>query len=298
MNNNIIPLDLWGGEQTFTVATSTYKINRSYGLFSNITVSLFGICKIKTLGYDVKNINLFLNEYTSDYDFYNDLFIKKEDMTEELITADEANDFINQVHPTNMGLSRGWGSFRISDLNNVLPTISKIYNYFYTVNRDVLHKIKKLEEVVKEQSTSAFVWARKTDKTGENSVPSAEKYLQEINKHTDIKNIYVQTDDPTVIEEFTKISDDRIVILNMLPISTNQSGFHYQLRDVSNDEFYEKYNTTKIEYLQNMLAMTYTAANCKLYVGYPGNLTSILPIIKNSFDGCILFLNSEQLVDI
>ena len=296
MTENHIELDLWGGHQKFETNKLIYHINRPCGLFSNITVAMYGICKIKSLGFDVKTIDFYLQDYERHYNFYDDLFIKKDLPSGGLISLEEAILFMDTVHPTKYGLSRGRNDFYKQDLEKVMPIAKKIYNHYFSVNKKIVRTIRNIEKEILYRD-AVFIWARKTDKTVESDVPSVNRYLKEVNSCTNIKHIYIQTDDFEVAEEFQLIDDARITVLGILPISNaNSHGFHVNLSHVSGEQFFNDYKMSKIEYLRNLLAMVHIAAKCKYYIGYPGNLTTVIPCIKNSFKNCILFLNAQELI--
>jgi len=285
--NNIINLELWGGSHQFDINQKLFKLNRQYGLFSNITVAIYGIAKIKTLGYDVDIINFYLAEYAADYDFYHDLFILSHD---NLLTLEEADELINTIQPTSHGLTRGWNMFFKEDLDKVRDITYKIYTKYFSPNSDVLFQYKNIIEKnnINFQKT-AFIWARKTDKINEIKIPSAYEYYEPIKNNDTIDCILVQTDDITVVNEFISIKDSRIKILNDIPLSDGQSGFHERLYSITNELFIEKYNISKICYLQKIFAMVNIASECEYVVCYPGNLTTMIPLIRKSFHNCILF---------
>jgi len=294
---SIIELDLWGGRQRFDTDTGVYTIYRPYGLGSNITVSMFGIAKIKSLGYNVNTLELFLEEYELNYNFYKELFVKKILPGNELLSTDEATQFISSIHPTNYGLSSGWARFNESGILNTMPILSKIYNQYYTITDEILYKIHSLRQSINCED-SIFVWARRTDKISENTIPSTERYLEEIYKCNTRGFIYIQTDDINVAQEFLKINDPRIVVLQILPmVDGTTNSFHTRLYSMSSDTFEAEYKMSKCEYLQTWLALTHIAAKCKYYVGYPGNLTTLIPIMRGSFDECILFHDATRLVE-
>jgi len=297
--SNIIPLDLWGGNLSFDIDRSTFILNRQYGLFSNITVGMFGVCKIKSLGYNVQNIDFYLAEYDNNYNFYNDLFIKKDiSSNNELLTLSEAEFFMNTVHPTSHGLSRGWNIFYKEDLEKVMSILQKLYYHYFESNNAIMGIKDFIKNINYMQShNTAFIWARKTDKFNETQLPSADRYLSEINNYSNIQNIYLQTDDPTVVSDFQQINDNRIKYLNSIPMSSNSSGFHERLYMISNEEFMNKYQISKIQYLQQILAMVSLAAESEYFVGYPGNLTTIIPMIKGSFNNCLLFKDDRNLIE-
>ncbi len=285
--SNIINLELWGGSHQFDTNQKIFKLNRQYGLFSNITVAIYGIAKIKTLGYDVDSINFYLAEYAINYDFYHDLFISSHN---DLLSFEEADKLINTIQPTSHGLTRGWNMFFKEDLDKVRDIAYKVYTKYFSPNNDVL---LEYENITKKNNINfqktAFIWARKTDKTNEIKIPSANEYYDSIKNINSIDSILVQTDDNTVVDEFLSIKDSRINILNDIPLSDSKSGFHERLYSITDKSFIEKYNMSKISYLQKIFAMVNTASKCEYVACYPGNLTTMIPLIRKSFHNCILF---------
>jgi hypothetical protein len=142
---------------------------------------------------------------------------------------------------------------------------------------------------------TVFIWARKTDKIVENEVPSVDNYLRVLYKNNLEKNkIILQTDDIEVFNEFkNKIS---IKMINELPFSDDSKGFHVKLNSVSNDIFYDKYKMTKVEYLQKLLSLVIIASKCKHVIIYPGNLATVIPIIRGNFDDVYSFFDTENLI--
>jgi len=134
------------------------------------------------------------------------------------------------------------------------------------------------------------VWARRTDKTIETVVPTTEQYLEQIEKCKEVNRVFIQTDDKEVAEQFSNVNDARFVVLPDLPLAyNNHIGFHSNMNAIPWRVFELEYKMSKVEYLQTFLALTYFAASCKYYIGYPGNLTTMVPLIRRSFDNCFLF---------
>ena len=296
MIDNINDFSLWGGNNSYDIASETLTINRQYGLYSNIIISLFGVCMLKQTSYRVSNIRLCLNEYEHNYDFYNDFFQTQQNSFD--ISEEEANLVVNNLHPTNYGLSDPSHRFNKQKLEELLPILIKLYNKFYTINNDTACEIENIVNAYNiDYSTSAFVWARKTDKVIESNIPNTIDYIRQLD-NTDVKKIYFQTDDTSVLEEITaiKTTDDRIVVLNELPISNDvNKGFHNYLYSISNTDFTNQHNMSKRNYLRKFLAITNIASKCNYFVSYPGNMLTIVPLMRQSFNNCILFIDNQNI---
>ena len=307
-NKHIESLDnfsLWGGDNSFDISSETLTINRVYGLYSNITVTIYGICMLKSMGYDVKKIKFYLSEYENNHDFYNDFFITK-DISGEIISTDEANAVLRDLVPTTYGLSsKNNRQPQEKDIANNIHALYKIYHYFFEHNNIIATEI---DDIIKNNNISldntAFIWARKTDKPHENQVPYASSYMRELNKYTDFNTILLQTDDTSVVSEFMELQDSRIKYLKEIPYSNSSDlvldkytrGFHNNLNSVSIDSFTNSYGMSKIEYLRKFLALTYIASKSQYLVCYPGNGTTIIPILRQGFNNCILFFNNTTII--
>jgi hypothetical protein len=286
-----IVLDLWGGSQNYSLENKTYSVKRLYGLYSNLTVSLYGIAKLSFMGYEVKELSLILEEYDINKNFYTSLFKNQNStLNFENISQEEKDFFLRYCEPNKLGLGR-----ERKDLNfNIL---SKIYQKFYQPSEDcVLKKQKIIKEKNLNLNETVFVWARKTDKVYETSIPTIDTYLKLL-KTFDLsgKKIVIQTDDYSVLEEFKKTDLD-FTTLDVLPYSYTNDSFHSNLNSVTDENFYKKYKQTKEEYLQYLSALVLIMSECKFSVSYPGNLTTVVPLIKGSFDGHFGFINDNTLI--
>ena len=147
------------------------------------------------------------------------------------------------------------------------------------------------------RSKDIFIWARKTDKPNECSVPEPYSYIKAIEKYrTNDSKIFIQTDDLSVSNSFLNMNINNLIILNELPICDSNIGFHNRLCDVSDIDFELKHSISKIDYLAKFLALTNIASKCQYFVCYPGNMITMITIIKNTFNNSILFLNKDEYI--
>jgi hypothetical protein len=108
-------------------------------------------------------------------------------------------------------------------------------------------------------------------------------------------NIILQTDDIAIYDEFNNKINCKI--LNEVPFSDDSKGFHVNLNLINNDTFYSKYNMSKIEYLQKMISLVIIASKCKHVIIYPGNLSTVIPIIRGNFYNVYNFSDNKNLMD-
>lgn len=290
-NGDTIELNLWGGSQIYIKRSKKYILVRDCGLFSNITVSMFAIFLLTINGYDVDDIELTMTDYFHNYNIYPLLFFKKDiKLSFEDISDEEIKFFVRNCHPTMCGLGlKDWGQIASTPQNFNLSITKKIIDRFYTPTDDVYdlyNKMLKEKDII--NNDYIFIWARKTDKIEETQVPSAQKYYELLKEKNLLSSkIFIQTDDKTVFNDFSSLglTFDHF---KSIPFAKGYS-FHRSISTTPDDIFYEDYSITKEEYVKQMICVVLLAVNAKLSFIYPGNPTTVVPMFKNTFDGCILF---------
>lgn len=283
--------ELWGGDHNYNKQTKTYKIDRPYGIFSNMTVSTYGIFLLEMNGYKVENLQFILNEYIPGEDIYSDLFeLNPKKIEWNNFEESKLSHFQQRCFPTSFGLT-----WNIQDLD--LEITNEIIQKFFQPNEEVLSTYKK---IIKEKNIdlndTLFIWARKTDKINETKIPEVSEYLKVIQENNlPNKKVILQTDDITVFDEFKKQGLD-FDYLELIPFSTDGSAFHGRLDMISDEFFKEKYGITKLEYIKYMFISSLICKNSNYSIIYPGNPTTYIPMMKNSFENCILFTNSNSYI--
>jgi hypothetical protein len=286
-------LNLWGGEHYVSLRDEIYYLKRPYGFFSNITVSIYGILKFTQFGYKPKTLSLNLLEYDMNRDFYPDLF-KTSDTYFDIFDI-PFEDFLRQMRlcePNLLGVGR-----TKTDCNNEI--LNKVLRKYFVLSDPV---VQHIEDIKKEYNlncnNTVFVWARKTDKVIETSIPDVCDYIDVLNK-IDLtgKDLIIQSDDYTVYEDFKK-NNINYRSLNVLPIKKdNSNGFHVNLYHQSDEQFFENFGMSKVEYLQKMLALTYIASECETVILYPGNLATYIPIIRGCWNNVYSFKDKNNFIN-
>lgn len=291
MTSNIITLDLWGGQQTYNKTTETYSINRYAGLFSNITVAMYGILKLYEQKLSVKHIKLALNEYVDETtDLYDSLFITNLNLLNlHTYSNEEIQYALNYGTPSFLGLGREKSHLSLGLYNN-------IYNTYFQYNNTSNLVSEIIDKYNIDYNNTVFIWARQTDKITEIDLPTLENYNTIlVNNNLLNYSILLQTDDLNIVDSVLD-KYKHIKILYEMPFTQDGKGFHVNLKSISDQDFINKYQYNKITYLKKMLAMTLIASKSRYYISYPGNLTTFIPILKNTFDNCFSFKNSKKLL--
>jgi hypothetical protein len=249
---------------------------------------MYGVFLLHKNGYEVENIEFILNEYIPNTDIYGELFrMGKEKFNLKKFTPQEIDYFESRCFPTSYGLS--W------DIVNIDLRISnEIIKKFFSPSTDVL---SLYEKVIREKkinlNNTLFIWARKTDKIMETNIPEVIEYVKVINENNlNAKNIILQTDDYSVFKEFES-TGLKFDYLDVIPFSIDGGGFHGRMDMKSDEEFHKNFNLTKLEYIKYMFVTSMVCKNSHTCIIYPGNPSTYIPMIKNTYENCYLFKNGN-----
>jgi hypothetical protein len=276
-------------EHNFDEATGVYTLHRAYGMGSNILVAIHGLAKVISQGHRPKKIVFKPAEYFTGLNIHHMLF----EPIEKAISQETAASLVRDLYPTAFGLSNNWQGFDKRLVESHLPALQSLMHYF-SPNwhvKDQMLKIFAAESM--DLARTTFIWARGTDKAKELDLPTADDYIKLARKIAPTNMMIVQTDDMTIAKIFK--ADSSVKLLNQLPLADNK-GFHNNLHKITDIDFIKSNGITKLDYLSRFMALVFLAAQCKVFVGYPGNLTTLIPILRGTFDGCYLFKNATQLV--
>ncbi len=148
------------------------------------------------------------------------------------------------------------------------------------------------EQIMKQHkidlTVTTFVWARKTDKVTECTMPSAAEYNLLLDIHgAKSTDVIVQTDERAVLDEFTR---EGIVhrYIDVLPLSSGAQGFHHTDGCLSEADFQAKFSMSKVEYNVRFMALIRIASLCKTVIISPGNLQCLIPLMRRSTRGCVV----------
>lgn len=179
-NDELIVLNLWGGQQTYYKKEKKYSIIRSCGIFSNLTVILYGIFVLKVKGYDVEDLEIVMTDYYFDKDVYPILFRKNNtQLNFDDISEEEINFFWDNCCPSICGLGlKNWSSTQSTKENFGLKITNKIIQKYFLPSYEVLKSYNKMRlDKNLYNDDYIFIWARKTDKVEETNVPNVKNIL-------------------------------------------------------------------------------------------------------------------------
>jgi hypothetical protein len=296
-DDKIITLNFWGGEQTYNKITKTYRMVRSSGIFSNLTVSIYAIFVLSISGYEVENIELEMTDYLVGYNIYPLIFEKKKiNLFFDDIPIDEIVYFLKFNHPTNLGLNF---SVNTSKTNFNFKITNKIIEKFFCFNSKVLEVYREMVSNKKLiDGNYIHIWARRTDKIFEISIPPVDLFLSETYKiKQDKDRMILQTDDEEFLQEFIK-KDKNIEYFNCIPFAKPEihQSFHQKISYIGRDQFLHHYGMSVEHYVIKMCCVVLFSVNSKKSIIYPGNPSTIIPLYRNSFDQCVLFINNNQII--
>lgn len=290
-------LDLWGGQHVYYKNSKSYIITRDCGLFSNLTIMIYGIFVLYTNGYEIENIKITMTDYFLDKDVYSMLFkITDSKLSFSDLTKEDIGFFLSECHPSMCGLGlKNWTQVASTKENFNLEITNRIISKFFTPNEIVINMYKTMLKTKNiEDNNYIFVWARRTDKVEEVSIPNAKRYVEVLESNQLLEErIFIQTDDPTMVQEFHDLNLN-FERFEQIPLAKGFS-FHRLISRTNDEDFMNDFNITKEEYMAQMLCVVLLASNAKKCIIYPGCATTVVPMYKNSFDNCILFKDNLNL---
>jgi hypothetical protein len=295
--DNILNLDLWGGSQVYYKDTESFVITRDCGFFSNVTVAMFGIFILSINGHKIKNFKLTMTDYSYD-DIYPHFFTQNDeydlnfsDLSEEVI-----HYFYHNSYPSKFGLGFPKSNF-IGEYKDVLnlDITDRIIKKFFTPNKMVnVYFDKMFTNKNLKKDDYVFIWARRTDKIEENSIPNALKYYDLLKEEILLNDrIIIQTDDKTMIDEFNDLNFS-FEYFDEIPFAKGYS-FHRLISKTPDEEFFNNFNIDKNEYMTQIICIVLLALNAKKCLIYPGCGATVVPIYKNTYNNCFLFQNDTNL---
>jgi len=274
------------GHHEFDPDTNILYFNRNCGIGSNVTVLMHFLMDLKLKGIYPENIKTKLTDY-KDIDMYEENFyidknnlIKWRDFSNSEIEA-----FMQKAKPSELGLGTCKEEINLHITNLLLTTFFNFTKKVYDESNEIIKKYN-----IKDYN---FIFWRKSDKIGEikDGYPDLCDGLSILKTKL---NLIAQTDDYSIFEELKQFND--ITILNELPLSkTFNHGVHYMCKDMTNEEYKQKYGHDYKDHITKLLAIIYIASKSKIFVGYPGNLSFLVAVLRNSFENVYFFKNKNSL---
>jgi len=245
----------------------TFKISRWCGLGSNLIVLINLLVKMK-IDYDIVPENIITNlAVYKNYNIYNKLlYINKAKIND---FKNLSNDYLDSCFLKKSNISvYGLGNKR-DDID--LDLMKIIFDAYFNMTDLV---IDRANQIIKKYNINLsnfnFVLWRKTDKTTEiEDYPKLSEALELLNG--DFSNLIAQTDDLVIYEEFKKYKN--IIILKELGFCSNNNGLHHEI-------YHNPNKFDEHEHLLNLFAIIYIASKSNMFIGYPGNLSLIVSILK------------------
>lgn len=288
----------WGCH-TYNSETKTLNWSRNSGIFSNIMVIMHSLTDLWLKNMLPVSINTKLSDYNG-FDLYDGVFQVNNAHLEIWKNMDSKR--IDTMRFKTSPSIYGFGSSKDQiDLELTKTILDTYFNFSADVNNRI-EQLKELHSI--DTNDSVFIWWRKTDKIHEIARSKKDaKYpdISDVMSHVKpYKNIYMQTDDPVVYNEFLKIENVKCLdVFNRNKYFTDdnvyKNGFHIDSRDISDEQFNLKYGISRKDYIVNLICLASIASKCTQFVGYPGNISLYVSLLRNNFDNVVFFKNKEEL---
>lgn len=278
----LFPIQLNPGHDKF-IYYKNFKIfnfSRWCGLGSNLIVLMDLLIKMK-IDYDIipEEISANLAVY-KNYNIYNKLlYINKSKIND---FKKLSNDYLDSCFLKKSNISvYGLGNKK-DDID--LDLMEIIFDAYFNMTDLV---IDRANQIIKKYNINLnnfnFILWRKTDKINEiQNYPKLDEALKLLNG--DFSNLVAQTDDLIIYEEFKNHKD--IIILKELGFCSNDNGLHHEI-------YHNPNKFDEHEHLLNLFAIIYIASKSNVFIGYPGNLSIIVCILKKFKNAFIIKIDGS-----
>jgi hypothetical protein len=289
---NCTSTEYYGGTALYNADEKLVTWIRYAGFFSNVTVMMHYLCDLKLQGHYPDKISTWLTEY-KNLNIYDGIFYIDKNKIEDWKTLD-AERVRRFRHGTGVNLY-GFGTSKVQIDIGVVKCLMSAY---FNVASNVLTRATELQQGASiDVSADTFTWWRKTDKVNEITwyrhdakYPSVEQLWGIIGQDS---RVHLQTDDIDVYNYFE--DKHNVCRLNILPIGHDKkSGFHVETKDISPEKFTEIYGKDFYEYTTNLVALTVVASRCLKFVGYPGNISMFVCLLRGGFDNVVFFKDDRD----
>ena len=290
--------DYWGNH-AFDTDTNTLIWRRHCGIFPNVMVLMHCLMDLRLKNIIPQKIKTELTEY-NNFNLYEGVFEINERKLEEW-----KNFNIHQIRNMRHNTSPNLYGFGMSQNQIDLQVTSLLIDTYFNFTNEVKNKTFQFKDKFKINSEdSAFIWWRKTDKIHEITWFKPTSKYPEINNVLKFlkpyKNVYMQTDDPNVFSEFSKIKN-----INCLDVFNRnkffvdrdvfKNGFHIDHKDTSDEMFRNKYGMTRKDYIVGLASLVDIASKSSQFIGYPGNISLFVSLVRKNFNNVVMFKDHEEL---
>jgi len=268
----------------YDASVDTLNFKRFCGIGSNMTVLMDLLMRFKLQNICPGKITTILTNYKG-YDMYKeDLFVDKNYLQVwKDFSKDRVSAFYKKFHPNIFGFGNNKEEL---DLELFLT----LFKTYFNLSKRVLREANFIKKKYNIKNNYNFVLFRKTDKVGEvNAVTRSYPELSDaLNLSDNLKNTIVQTDDFKILDELKANSD--VTILNELPITNNPNlGVHDMSIHLSDQEYKNKFGHEYKDHGCKLFAIMKIAAESKTFIGYPGNLSFHISLMRGNFNNVFFF---------
>lgn len=263
------------------IIDNTLYFERDCGICSNFSVIMDLLMYFKIHNIHPNKIVSKLSIYKGYDIFKEDLKVDEEKLKQWInFNPERVKNFYDKIRPSNFG-------FGIKKEELDLELLLTIFNTYFKTTEKIKKEADLLREKYKLNEHYNFILWRKTDKVGEvdGEYPSFSNAVDLANNS--FKTV-LQTDDNDILNEAKKI--DRLIILNELPLSNAVNlGVHEMSLKMTNEEYKTQFGHDYKDHATKLLAIMNIASKSNVFVGYPGNISFHVCMMRGKFDNVHFF---------
>ena len=275
----MIDIEYWGDHQ-FDRDSKTLYFNRNDGLCSNLSILIHLIGHLRAeKGFIPQKIVTKFKKYKDCNIYEKFVYIDKLEKWENY-NIDNVKRMLSKATPTWWG----WGSCK-EDIDietaNVIRDVYLNYKDLITVETEKIYHDYNIDK-----NNFNFLFWRLTDKTYDIPGHDYPELDDALKCFKGLNNLYAHTDDNTI---YNILKNKQINVLDVLPRDPNKTGGHHYVNNLTEHEYLNLFKHTHDDHVARILALLNVAAKSNTFVGYPGNMSFYICLLRESFNNVYFF---------
>lgn len=283
----MIDIEYWGNHK-YDINSKTLYFNRNSGLCSCISVLTHLLAYLKW-GKNFVPEKIITNcTLYKDLNLYDYIFSIKDLPTFNNFDNEKLKLFTSKAQPS-------WWGIGTTRYDIVQESLNILTETFFNFQDSVVAESNKIKAQCGLNGDYNFILWRETDKVQDipgSKYPSVEEAL------SFVKNNLItvcHTDDQKVADKMKLLNVSVLEVLPRTPTHTNSLGGHHYLNTLTKEQYLNLYGHTFEEHIIKLFAILHIASTSKTFVGYPGNMSFFVSMLRKGFENSFIFNERNKL---
>ena len=272
-------IEYWGNHQ-FDTHSKTLHFNRGAGLCSNLGILIHLIAHLKAeKNFVPERIVTRFAKY-KDCNIYDNLFYIDKLEKWKNYSTDNVKNMLSRATPSWVG----WGNCK-EDID--METTNVIRDVYLNCSNLIAVETEKIyNDYHMDRDNFNFLLWRLTDKTQDIPVHDYPELDDALQCFKTLDNVFVHTDDNHV---YNMLKDRQMNMLDVLPRDPDGTGGHHYVNNLSENEYENLFGHSYPVHMARILALLNVASKSNTFVGYPGNMSFYICLLRQNFHNVHFF---------